>query len=144
VACGLLRAGIAALGLALLAPACAGSDDRAPTDVQLIRVAERDFRISAKPALLHAGTVRFAVENKGPVAHELLVVRTADSTLPLRADGLTVDEDAIEHETLGVLEPERSGSKRELQLDLRPGRYELICNMSGHYLGGMHARLLVR
>jgi uncharacterized cupredoxin-like copper-binding protein len=144
VAWGILRAGIAALGLALFAAACAGTDDRAQRDVQVIRVAERDFRITAKPALLHAGKVRFTVENKGPVAHELLVLRTTAPSLPLRTDGLTVDEDAIERETLGVLEPGRPGATRELRLELRPGHYELICNMYGHYLGGMHARLLVR
>jgi uncharacterized cupredoxin-like copper-binding protein len=25
---------------------------------------------------------------------------------------------------------------------LRPGRYELFCNMAGHYLGGMRAQLV--
>jgi uncharacterized cupredoxin-like copper-binding protein len=28
-------------------------------------------------------------------------------------------------------------------LHLRPGRYELFCNMAGHYLGGMRAELVV-
>jgi uncharacterized cupredoxin-like copper-binding protein len=27
---------------------------------------------------------------------------------------------------------------------LAPGRYVLFCNMSGHYLGGMHRLLVVR
>jgi uncharacterized cupredoxin-like copper-binding protein len=27
---------------------------------------------------------------------------------------------------------------------LRPGAYELICNMSGHYRGGMSRRLVVQ
>jgi uncharacterized cupredoxin-like copper-binding protein len=26
---------------------------------------------------------------------------------------------------------------------LRPGRYELFCNMAGHYLGGMRVQLVV-
>jgi uncharacterized cupredoxin-like copper-binding protein len=27
---------------------------------------------------------------------------------------------------------------------LRPGRYVLLCNMFGHYRGGMHTELVVR
>ena len=35
------------------------------------------------------------------------------------------------------------GSVRGLTLRLRPGRYEIFCNMAGHYMGGMHAVVLV-
>jgi uncharacterized cupredoxin-like copper-binding protein len=132
-----------AFAVALLAAACAGND-RATPDGTRIRVAERDFRISVHPKVLPAGEVRFSVENKGPVAHELLVIRSGAVHLPLRGDGLTVDEDGIEPETVGVLEPGKPGGTRELRVSLQPGVYELICNMAGHYLGGMHARLLVR
>jgi uncharacterized cupredoxin-like copper-binding protein len=31
----------------------------------------------------------------------------------------------------------------EVLLHLKPGRYELFCNMAGHYLGGMRAALVV-
>ena len=31
-----------------------------------------------------------------------------------------------------------------LDVHLAPGRYKLLCNMSGHYLGGMHTALVVR
>ena len=41
---------------------------------------------------------------------------------------------------MGTLEPGSPGSIRGLKVDLRPGRYELLCNMSGHYLGGMLKR----
>ena len=36
------------------------------------------------------------------------------------------------------------GSVRELHVRLTPGRYVLLCNMSGHYMGGMHRTLVVR
>lgn len=106
---------------------------------------ERDFHISA-PATLESGQVRLRVHNLGPEAHELIVVRTSAerAPLPLRADGLTIDEDAVSHATVGVLEPGHAGSVRELTVQLSPGRYEMFCNMSGHFLGGMHADLVVR
>ena len=104
---------------------------------------ERDFHISA-PASVPAGEVQLAVGNRGPDAHELIIVRAHSSSLPLRADGSTVDEDALDAVTAGTLEPGDPGSVRDLQVDLAPGRYEMFCNMSGHYLGGMHRDLVVR
>jgi uncharacterized cupredoxin-like copper-binding protein len=31
-----------------------------------------------------------------------------------------------------------------MRVHLTPGRYVLYCNMSGHFLGGMHTLLVVR
>jgi uncharacterized cupredoxin-like copper-binding protein len=31
-----------------------------------------------------------------------------------------------------------------LRLHLRPGRYVMFCNMSGHYLGGMDTDVVVK
>jgi uncharacterized cupredoxin-like copper-binding protein len=109
----------------------------------VLRVNERDFRISARK-VVSSPDVRLVVHNKGPDAHELIVVRARDSHLPLRTDGSTVDEDALKRATVGVLEPGEPGSVRQLLLHLSPGRYILICNMSGHFLGGMHTQLLVQ
>jgi uncharacterized cupredoxin-like copper-binding protein len=100
-----------------------------------VDVTLQDFRIKA-PAHLHAGDVSFVVHNDGPDEHEFIVVR-ADKPLPLRRDGVTADEDAFESRTVGALEPGAPGSTRYLDVHLTPGRYVLICNMSGHYLGGM-------
>jgi hypothetical protein len=116
-----------------------GASERKPT----IRVTERDFRIDA-PTTATAGLVTFTVRNRGPVAHELIVVRRGRDALPLRSDGTTVDEEALDPVTAGALEPGEAGGLRTLRLRLAPGRYELLCNMSGHYLGGMHADLTVR
>jgi uncharacterized cupredoxin-like copper-binding protein len=105
-----------------------------------IRVSVGDFKIDA-PKHVPAGDVIFLVHNKGPDAHEFIVVRSSRS-LPLRKDGVTADETAFEKQTAGALEPGQPGSDRELRVHLKPGRYELICNMNGHYLGGMRAQVI--
>ena len=87
--------------------------------------------------------MRVELYNKGPDNHELLIVRTDGNELPFRSNGMTVDEDAVEPAVAVALEPEGYG-EREALVRLRPGRYMLFCNMSGHYLGGMHRKLTVR
>ena len=139
------------LTLARMAPAialvvavgCGTGDGGASERKPAIPITERDFRIDA-PKAAAAGVVTFAVRNRGPVAHELIVVRRGRAELPLRPDGTTVDEEALDPETAGALEPADAGGVRTLRVRLAPGRYELLCNMSGHYLGGMHAELVVR
>ena len=68
--------------------------------------------------------------------------RTA-ADLPIRADGITVDEEAIEPLIAGAWEDAKPGTRDRLRLHLEPGRYVLFCNMAGHYLGGMHEALEV-
>jgi uncharacterized cupredoxin-like copper-binding protein len=127
-----------AAGLALL-PVAAASN-RGPTT---LRVIERDFSIKA-PKRVRAGDVELVVHNRGPASHELIVVREGRGDLPLRSDGLTVDEEALEKRETGTLEPDKVGTTRKLDVHLAPGRYVLFCNMSGHYLGGMRTVLVVR
>lgn len=109
----------------------------------VVNVTERDFRISVVPTHLSPGDVVVSVHNRGPENHELIVVRAGSSTLPLRPDGVTIDEDALAATTVGALEPGAPGSVRRLRLRLAPGRYEMFCNMAGHYLGGMRTELVV-
>ena len=64
--------------------------------------------------------------SKGPDSHELIVIKAQSPRLPLRREGMTVDEGSLEHVIPGLLEPESPGTHR-LKLHLTPGRYELIC-----------------
>jgi uncharacterized cupredoxin-like copper-binding protein len=128
--------------LALLAFAGCGSRGR-NAHAYVVRITERDFRISA-PKHVRSGDLLLSVRNRGPDAHELIVVRDQSTRLPLRRDGSTVSEEKLEPVIAGALEPGQPHSVRKLRLHLAPGTYELFCNMSGHYLGGMHTKLVVR
>jgi hypothetical protein len=132
----LLACAIAAFGLS----AC--SSHSTSSQGAVVRVTLKDFRIKVSRSRVPAGDVRLVVKNKGPDTHELMVARTG-TPLPLRADAITVDEEALEPVTADEVEGEPRGAVHVLRLDLRPGRYELFCNMAGHYLGGMRARLVV-
>lgn len=83
-----------------------------------------------------------AVRNRGPDTHELILVRSR-SRLPLRLDGLTVDERALSALTVATVDGAGPGTEHRLRLHLAPGRYEMLCNMAGHFMAGMHAELTV-
>jgi hypothetical protein len=136
-----LTLAVAVAALCLLGGCSANRSSGSPSG-RIVHVSERDFHITA-PAGVQAGKVRLLVKNNGPDAHELILIRARDPQLPLRGDGTTVDEDDLEPETVGALEPGEPGSTRELDVTLRPGTYELICNMTGHYMGGMESVLTV-
>ena len=121
---------------------CGSGGRKANAHATVLRITERDFRISA-PRHVRSGDLLLSVRNRGPDAHELIVVREQTSRLPLRRDGSTVSEEKLERVIAGALEPGHPGSTRKLRLHLAPGSYELFCNMSGHYLGGMHTKLVV-
>jgi uncharacterized cupredoxin-like copper-binding protein len=125
-----------------VATGCGGSGAGSAGNAPIVNVSERDFAISA-PKTLPAGEVVLRVLNKGPVAHELIVVRAPNADLPMRSDGLTVDEDRLLRRQAGALEPADAHVVRDLRLHLTPGRYVLFCNMSGHFMGGMHRVLVV-
>jgi uncharacterized cupredoxin-like copper-binding protein len=131
--------GLALIGAALVSRTAAATS----SNPSVVRVVERDFHISVVHGRLTAGTVVFHVTNRGPDEHEFIVVR-ADRGLPLRPDGITLDERALEKNIVGSIEPASAGKTNTLRVSLKPGRYALVCNMYGHYMGGMHAPLIVR
>ena len=133
---------IASLAAVCVAAGCGGTASSAPAG-NVVQVNERDFAISLSPKRIAAGSVVFHVANHGPDRHEFIVVRVPNGGLPLRADGITISEEKLTPVTAGALEPAESGALRDLSLKLRPGRYEVFCNMSGHFMAGMHAMLVV-
>jgi uncharacterized cupredoxin-like copper-binding protein len=142
---GLIRlTAVAMLAVAMFAiSSCSSGGKASHTGGRVLRIAERDFKIVLPQKRVRAGDISLLVHNKGPASHELIVIRKGRSRLPLRRDGMTVDEDALEHSIPGALEPEIPGTHR-LKVHLTPGRYELICNMSGHFFGGMRTQLVVQ
>jgi uncharacterized cupredoxin-like copper-binding protein len=134
---GLAAAVLACLGLA----ACGGSHTSARAG-KTFTVAEHDFHIEA-PTRLESGTYTIHVANDGATDHELIIAPTKNGSLPLRPDGLTIDEESLESSEPGSLEPGSPGARRVLKVHLAPGRYVFFCNMEGHFMAGMHHEVVV-
>jgi hypothetical protein len=120
---------------------CAETDTVSPAPDTMVNISARDFRIVVEPRRIPAGDVELVVRNQGPDTHELIMVRSGRSQPPLRRDGLTVNEEALH--TVNAVEGVDPGGVRRVRLHLAPGRYELFCNMAGHFMAGMHGELVV-
>ncbi len=111
----------------------------------------RMMNVAASPSSIPAGDVSFRVWNAGIMVHELVV-------LPLPPNGVgtrTVGSDGRVSEEGNLGEGSRTcgegagegiapGAAGWVILHLDPGRYELICNLPGHYAAGMFTELDVR
>jgi uncharacterized cupredoxin-like copper-binding protein len=130
---------VAATLLLAVAAACSRSD--ATPRGALVPVRLQDFKVTTERLTVPAGYVTFRIHNAGPSTHELIVAASeiAADALPLRANGITVDEDSKKLHAAGELGDIRLDATRDLTLKLEPGHYVLYCNLEGHYRGGMYA-----
>jgi uncharacterized cupredoxin-like copper-binding protein len=102
------------------------------------------------PSSISPGRVTFVVTNYGQLNHEFLV-------LPMPADGIGTrpvgsDGKIDESQSLGEASTTcgegpgngiSTGSRSWVTLTLRPGNYELLCDMPWHYANGMYASFTV-
>jgi uncharacterized cupredoxin-like copper-binding protein len=140
---GLIRSAVLGLGLAMTFSSCSGPPP--PHVDSQVGVILKDFTVDMGTTEVPAGHVAFSVFNRGPSTHEFLIVRTdlGSGNLPIGSDGLTVDEDSAQLDPVKEDSELDIGISRALVVDLAPGHYVLYCNLEGHYLGGMHASLVV-
>jgi uncharacterized cupredoxin-like copper-binding protein len=116
----LVAAGIAAV-LALAGGAIAAVHGHAAARGTVVKVTEREYRISLSTASLPAGTVTFSVHNAGRIAHQL----------DLSGAGLpTVHVPSI-----------APGKTRSVTVKLDGGTLSLWCPLPGHASLGMKASL---
>jgi nitrite reductase (NO-forming) len=88
-----------------------------------------DMWVKADHPSVKAGTVTFAVKNVGATMHGLAIVAA-----PAKVSGGMVDHDSL----LAKGGDLSAGASGTLTAKLKPGSYELICHMPGHYAAGQH------
>jgi uncharacterized cupredoxin-like copper-binding protein len=109
------------------------------------------MRVTADAREVPAGRVSLVATNAGSITHELVV-------LPLSAGqaagGRVTDSNGRVDEAGSLGEASKSCGRGAgegitphtagwVTLDLAPGRYELLCNLPGHYAAGMYTVLRV-
>ncbi len=91
-----------------------------------------------------AGDVKFTIENQGTIPHEFIIVKTdfAPGKIPLGPDN-RFNEDGDGVFVPGEISEWQPGTTGTVTLKLDPGKYQLLCNIAGHYANGMYTQLTV-
>ncbi len=110
----------------------------------------RVMSVMVSPTSAVAGEVSFRVWNAGTIVHELVVMPMAAGGVGSRAvgsDGKVSESGSLGEASKscgqGAGEGIEPGAVGWVTLHLAPGRYELMCNIAGHYAMGMFTELTV-
>lgn len=131
------------------------------------------FVVKPNVTTIHTGALTFNVNNASGLTHEMLVVRVADlppegrdpkvasvNQVVMPGEGAAEEalvaalmgeaydrlssrlvEDKIG--SLGEVADIGGGTSGSVTLDVPPGQYLLLCNITAHFQAGMHTRLVV-
>ena len=109
------------------------------------------MRLRADQTSVDHGSVSFLAMNGGSVNHELVVLPLPDGqivgTRPIGGDGRVDEQGSLGEASSscaeGAGEGIAPGASSWVTMTLPPGRYELVCNLPGHYAAGMYTQLTV-
>jgi uncharacterized cupredoxin-like copper-binding protein len=130
-AAGMLHTSGAPMPKAPAAPKPATSGGAAGT----VGITFGDMWIKSSVPSVKAGKVTFNVTNQGPSAHGLAIVPA-----PAKVSGGLVDESTF----LASGDHLAAGGSGTVSVDLKPGTYELICHVPGHYAAGQKTTFEVK
>ena len=130
----------AAAALAVAAAAFEASAAPARTAATTVRVVEKEFTLVPKPASVRAGRVTFVVRNAGKIDHEFVVLKTNRPAGKLPMKGTRAAEPGKQGEISKI----KPGKSARLVLNLKPGKYVLLCNFPAHYKAGQYSAFTVR
>ena len=106
-----------------------------PAKVSVELAKTSDFSLEPSTTSVPAGKVTFTVHNAGTMVHEMVVVKTDKTPAQLALPDGTADESTSVGEAADIA----AGATKSVTLNLPAGKYILLCNIPGHYKGGMHA-----
>lgn len=105
-----------------------------------VKITLKEFKLQPAPKTVKAGQVTFAVTNAGSIAHEVVVIKTdaAPGSLPVTADRVS------EKAAVGEVPDVAPGASKQVTLNLKAGKYVLLCNVKGHYKLGQWSAFTVK
>jgi uncharacterized cupredoxin-like copper-binding protein len=133
-------AAVVALGATAIAGEAAVADSPSASASRTTTVKMTEFKFQPKTLTAKAGRFRVKAKNVGKVEHEFVLIRTqrAASKLPEKGN------QASEKGAVGEIGEQKRGQSASKTFKLKKGRYVFICNVPGHYAGGMYGTLKVR
>ena len=140
----------------LIGIGCGGSDKKESTQsattstqqgaantVNNVTIKMGEYFFKPKDVSVPAGKVAITAPNNGKIEHELVLLKTDVDPAKLKTekDG-EVKEDA--YSGPGEIPDVEAGETGKTVMDLKPGKYAMICNVPGHYKAGMYGRVTVK
>lgn len=110
-----------------------------------VQVTLTEYHVTLDRTSIPAGKVTFQIANTGSEKHELVILRTslAAQSVPIDSstNKATEEGDGVEH--VDEIDGVPAGEQKSLTVDLKAGRYLLVCNYPGHFHDGMVVNLTV-
>jgi hypothetical protein len=107
-----------------------------------VKVALDEFTVVLDRQSAPAGTIHFALDNKGKEPHEFVVVKASSaSELPLAKDGSLDESKLPKGAKIGEVEPFPGGKTCDGTFELKAGTYQLLCNIVETVKGKTEAHL---
>lgn len=94
-----------------------------------------EFRIALGAQEALSGNVTFRVQNRGQIAHNLLIIKSDLAVPALPVSGGRVNEGQVQ--VVAKIADLAGGRSANLSASLQAGKYVLICNVPAHYQSGM-------
>lgn len=133
------------VAVAGLLAACSGGSSPAASsggDTGTVNATLEEWHMNLSSTTVSAGEVTFDITNNGEETHEFVIVQT-----DMAADSLPVVDDKVDESAftpVDEVEDIESGTQdATLTVNLEPGHYVILCNLTAHYGKGMHVDLNV-
>jgi uncharacterized cupredoxin-like copper-binding protein len=99
-----------------------------------------EFFFKPQDVTVAAGEVKITAPNIGKVEHELVLLKTDQNPADLKQKNGEVDEEA--YPSPGEIPEVAAGKTGKKTVSLKAGKYAMICNLPGHYKGGMYGSVI--
>ena len=115
----------------------------AATAQKAVEMVMTEFKFDPSQATVAAGKVKITQVNKGAVKHEFVLLQSDKPAGSFKVKGGEIDEADV-GKNMGEIEDVEPGGTKSKTFDLKPGKYVFVCNLPGHYAGGMYGSLTVK
>ncbi len=98
------------------------------------------YYLTVTPASVKAGPTTITFKNQGTMEHEVVVLKTDTPAAQLKVGA---NHEVSEDASVGEDSETKPGKTKSTTIDLKPGKYVLVCNIERHYEKGMRTAFTV-
>jgi uncharacterized cupredoxin-like copper-binding protein len=98
------------------------------------------YYLTVTPASVKAGPTTITFKNQGTMVHEVIVLKTDTPANQLKVGA---NHEVSEDASVGEDSETKPGRTKSTTINLKPGKYVLVCNIERHYEKGMFTAFTV-